>query len=97
MNNAFFDLGISEHLPIRDVIWDYCSVEINHKCLDAIFDELQKTYAEKRNNSQPTYVQFSSYRLYLRYQYFKKKILELPNWSDEEKAHWKETVIFNFK
>ena len=97
MNKSFFDLGIPEHLPIRDVIWKYCRVEINHKSLDLIFEELQKIYTVSRGNLQPTYAQFSSYHLYLRYQYFKKKILELPHWSDEEKAHWEETVIFNFK
>jgi hypothetical protein len=97
MNKSFFNLGIPEHLPIRDVIWKYCGVEINHKSLDEIFEELQKIYTVSRSNLQPTYAQFSSYRLYLRYEYFKKKILELPHWLDEEKAHWKETVIFNFK
>jgi hypothetical protein len=88
MSKSFFDLGIPEHLPFRDVVWDYCRVEINDKGIDAIFNELQKTYAERKGNLQPTYGQFSSYRLYLRYQYFKKKILELPNWSDAEVKYW---------
>ncbi len=67
MDKSFFDLGIPGHLPIRDVVWDYCRVEIHHKGIDAIFDELQKTYAERRGNLQPTYAQFSSYRLYVSY------------------------------
>lgn len=97
MSNSFFDLSIPEHLPIRDVIWDYCRIDIHNKKLHNVFEELQKTYTERKGNLQPTYAQFSSYRLYLRYQYFKKKILNLPHWSDEEKAHWKETEIFKFK
>ena len=97
MNKTFFDLGISEHLPIRDVVWEYCKVEINHKGIDDIFDELQKTYAKIRGNLQPTYGQFSSYRLYLRYQYFKKKILELPNWSNTEIKYWEQHETFKLK
>jgi len=97
MSKSFFDLGIPEDKPIRDVIWDYCRVEISHKNLDAIFEQLQKTYTSSWGNLQPTYAQFSSIRLNLRYQYFKKKILELPHWSDEEKVHWKESEIFKFK
>jgi hypothetical protein len=97
MGRSFFDLGIPEHLPIRDVVWDYCRVEINDKGIDAIFDELQKSYTERRGNLQPTYGQFSSYRLYLRYQYFKKKILELPNWSDAEVKYWAQNEIFKLK
>ena len=97
MSKSFFDLGIPEHLPIRDVVWDYCRVEIHHKGIDAIFDKLQKTYAERRGNLQPTYAQFSSYRLYLRYQYFKKKILELPNWSDAEVKYWEQNETFKLK
>lgn len=97
MGKSFFDLGIPEHLPIRDVVWDYCRVEINHKGIDAIFDELQKTYAERRGNLQPTYAEFSSFRLYLRYQYFKKKILELSNWSDAEVKYWGQSETFKLK
>ena len=97
MGRSFFDLGIPEHLPIRDVIWDYCKVEINHKGIDDIFDELQKSYTVSRGNLQPTYGQFSSYRLYLRYQYFMKKILELPNWSDIEVKYWEENETFKLK
>jgi hypothetical protein len=94
MGRSFFDLGIPEHLPIRDVVWDYCRVEINDKGIDAIFEELQINYIERRGNLQPTYAQFSSYRLYLRYQYFKKKILELPNWSDAEVKYWEQSQTF---
>ena len=94
MSKSFFDLGISEHLPIRDVVWDYCKLEINHKDLDAIFEQLQIIYAERRASLQPTYAHFSSYRLYLRYQYFKKKILELPNWSDAEIKYWQQNETF---
>ena len=97
MGNSFFDLGNTEHLPIRYLIWDFCRVEINHKGLDAIFEELQKSYSERRGNLQPTYGQFSSYRLYLRYQYFKKKILELPNWSDAEVKYWEQNETFKLK
>ena len=97
MGNSFFDLGIPEHLPIRDVVWGYCKVEINHKGIDTIFDELQKSYTESRGNLQPTYAQFSSYRLYLRYQYFKKKILELPNWSVAEVKYWGQSETFKLK
>jgi hypothetical protein len=97
MGKSFFDLGIPEHLPIRDVVWDYCSEEINHKSIDDIFKQLQITYAERRGNLQPTYAQFSSYRLYLRYQYFKKKILALPNWSDTEIKYWEQNETFKLK
>ena len=97
MGKSFFDLGIPEHLPIREVVWDYCRVEIHQKGIDAIFDELQKIYTERRGNLQPTYGQFSSYRLYLRYQYFKIKILELPNWSDTEVKYWEENETFKLK
>ncbi len=97
MNKSFLDLGISEHLPIRDVVWDYCRVEINSKDIDEIFEQLQRTYAERRRNLQPTYAQFSSYRLYLRYQYFKKKILELPNWSAAEIKYWELNETFKLK
>lgn len=94
MSKSFYDLGIPEYLPIRDLVWNYCKVEINHKALDAIFEELQKSYTETRGNLQPTYAQFSSNRLYLRYQYFKKKILELPNWSDTEVKYWEQHETF---
>ena len=94
MSKSFFDLGISKHLPIRDVVWDYCKLEINHKDLDTIFEQLQRIYAERRANLQPTYAQFSSIHLYLRYQYFKKKILELPNWSDAEIKYWQQNETF---
>ena len=94
MDKSFFDLGIPSHLPIRDVVWSHCKLEINHKDLDAIFEQLQIIYAERRANLQPTYAQFSSYRLYLRYQYFKKKILELPNWSDTEIKYWEQNETF---
>jgi hypothetical protein len=50
MGKSFFDLGIPEHLPIRDVVWDYCRVEINQKGIDDIFEQLQRTYAERRGN-----------------------------------------------
>ena len=62
MNKSFFALGIPAHLPIRDVVWSYCKLEINHKDLDTIFEQLQIIYAERRANLQPTYAQFSSYR-----------------------------------
>ena len=94
MSKSFFDLGIPEHLPIRVVVWDYCRVEINHKGIDAIFEELHLSYSESRGNLQPTYAQFSSYRLYLRYQYFKKKILELLNWSVTEVKYWQQNEAF---
>ena len=97
MSKSFFDLGISEHLPIRYVVWDYCKLEINHKDLDAIFEQLQIIYAERRANLQPTYAQFSSYRLYLRCQYFKRKILELPNWSDVEIKYWEQNETFKYQ
>jgi len=97
MSKSFFDLGISEHLPIRDVVWTYCKLEINHKGLDTIFEQLQTIYAERRANLQPTYAQFSSIRLYLRYQYFKKKILELPNWSEKEIKYWQQNETFKQK
>ena len=95
MSNSFFDLGIPEDQPIRDVIWNYCRVEIENKSLDIIFEELGKTYLSIRNNLQPTYGQFSSNRLFLRYQYFKKKILELPYWTSTEIGQWDNTEIFN--
>jgi hypothetical protein len=96
MSNSLFDLGIPKDLPTRDVIWDYCKVEIENKALQEIFEELLSTYLNTRNNLQPTYGQFSSYRLYLRYQYFKKKILELPFWSKTEIDHWNKIEIFNW-
>jgi hypothetical protein len=97
MSNSFFDLHIPEDLPIRDIIWNYCEVEINNKNLQDIFDELQKSYSNIRNNLQPTYGQFSSYRLYLRYQHYKKKILELPYWSQNEVEYWKQSETFKLK
>lgn len=96
MSNSFFDLGIPEDQPIRDVIWNYCRVEIENKSLDDIFEELGNAYLSIRNNLQPTYGQFSSYRLYLRYQYFKKKILELPHWSNTEIENWEKRSAFKF-
>jgi len=96
MSNSFFDLGIPEDQPINNVIWNYCKVEIENKSLDDIFEELGKTYLSIRNNLQPTYGQFSSYRLYLRYQYFKKKILELPHWSNTEIENWEKRSLFKF-
>jgi len=94
MSKSFFDLGISEHLPIRDVVWSHCKLEINYKDLDTIFEQLQRIYAERRGNLQPTYAQFSAYRLYLRYQYFKRKILEMPNWSETEINYWIQNETF---
>lgn len=97
MGKSFYDLGIPKHLPLMDVVWDYCWVEINHKGIYAILGDLQKTYTERRGNLQPTFAPFSSFRLYLRYQYFKKKILELPNWSDAEIKYWEHIETFKFK
>lgn len=97
MSNSFFDLGIPEHLPIRQVIWDYCKVEIDKKDLKVIFEDLEKSYTEIRKNLQPTYGQFSSYRLYLRFNYFKKKILESNNWPEVEIQKWRDLELFKLK
>lgn len=97
MRNSFFDLGIPENIPVRDLVWDYCKVEIENKNLDTIFDDLKNSYLSRINNLQPTYAQFTSYRLYLRYRYFKKKILELPHWPSIEMEYWSQTELFKLK
>ncbi len=94
MDKSFFDLGIPAYLSIREVVWSYCNLELNHKDLDTIFEQLQRSYAERRANLQPTYAQFSAYRLYLKYEYFKKKILEFPNWSETEIIYWQQHKTF---
>lgn len=43
MDKSFFDLGIPAHLPIREVVWSYCRLEINHKDLDTILSNFRES------------------------------------------------------
>ena len=73
----YFNHGFSDKTAIEEIVKDFIGIDISGKPLKKVLVEIAIKYDESYKNLQPTYAQFTSQSLRVKYEYIIGRVIGL--------------------
>ena len=84
-----FNHGFSDEITIEEIVLKYTGVDIREKPLKKVLASMATKFDEKYKNLQPTYAQFSSPHLRVKFEYLIGRVIGLYELNEEAKIRVK--------
>jgi hypothetical protein len=81
-----FKHGFSDELPIVEILNSFLGIEANDKPLKEVLVKMANEYDDRYKNLQPTYAQFSSQSLKVKFEYLLSRIISLHELNEIDTA-----------
>jgi hypothetical protein len=85
-----FNHGFSDEITIEEIVLKYIGVDIREKPLKKVLVSMAVKYDERYKNLQPTYAQFSSPHLRVKFEYLIGRVIGLYELNEEDTGSVKE-------
>jgi hypothetical protein len=79
-----FKHGFSDELPIEEIVESFLDIKIRDKPLKKVLVKMASKYDKRYKNLQPTYAQFSSQSLRVKFEYLLSRVIGLYELGDIE-------------